>query len=40
MRVVQPITVIVSDKKISSVINEATAVVAMNLPSLVKFENG
>ena len=33
-------TVIVSDKKISSpVINEATAVVAMNLPSLVKFEN-
>ncbi|NLP30413.1 MAG: 2-oxoacid:ferredoxin oxidoreductase subunit gamma [Clostridiales bacterium] len=33
-------TVIVSDKKISSpVINEATTVVAMNLPSLVKFES-
>ncbi|MBR0598639.1 2-oxoacid:acceptor oxidoreductase family protein [Sinanaerobacter chloroacetimidivorans] len=32
-------TVIVSDKKISSpVVTEATAVVAMNLPSLVKFE--
>lgn len=33
-------TVIVSDKKISSpVITEATAVVAMNLPSLTKFED-
>jgi 2-oxoglutarate ferredoxin oxidoreductase subunit gamma len=33
-------TVIVSDKKISSpIISEATAVVAMNLPSMVKFEN-
>lgn len=32
-------TVIVSDKKISSpVVTEATAVVAMNLPSLTKFE--
>ena len=32
-------TVIVSDKKISSpIVSEATAVVAMNLPSLVKFE--
>ncbi len=32
-------TVIVSDKKISSpVVTEATAVVAMNLPSLIKFE--
>lgn len=33
-------TVIVSDKKISSpIVSEATAVVAMNLPSLVKFEH-
>lgn len=33
-------TVIVSDKKISSpIVSEATAVVAMNLPSLIKFEN-
>lgn len=33
-------SVIVSDKKISSpIITEATALVAMNLPSLVKFEN-
>lgn len=32
-------TVIVSDKKISSpIVTEATAVVAMNLPSLIKFE--
>ena len=33
-------TVIVSDKKINSpVISEATSVVAMNLPSLIKFED-
>lgn len=33
-------TVIVSDKKINSpIISEATSVVAMNLPSLVKFED-
>lgn len=32
-------TVIVSDKRISSpIVSEATAVVAMNLPSLIKFE--
>ena len=33
-------TVIISDKKISSpIVTEATAVVAMNLPSLIKFEH-